>query len=110
MFDVQTGATPLRSRPEYYQNGKIPWVKTGEVKNGEIWSADEHITKRAIEETNAKVFPEGTLLVAMYGEGKTRGQVGRLRIRAATNQASAALVNPALPPATNEYVFYWALS
>ena len=110
MFTVQTGATPLKSNPEYHTGGTIPWVKTGEVQNGEIWKAAEHITPKAITETNAKVFPPGTLLIAMYGEGKTRGQVGRLRIAASTNQACAALVNPKLPAATNEYVFYCALS
>jgi type I restriction enzyme, S subunit len=110
LFVVQTGATPLRSNSAYYHNGTIPWIKTAQVQNGDIWKAEEYITDLAIKETNAKVFPEGTLLIAMYGEGKTRGQVGRLRIKAATNQASAALVNPNLTTETNEYIFYHALS
>lgn len=110
LFSVQTGATPLKTRPEYHTNGTIPWVKTGEVQNCDILEAEQTITQLAVVETNAKLFPAGTLLIAMYGEGKTRGQVGRLRIKAATNQACAALVNPHLPSSTNEYVFYYCLT
>ena len=109
IFSVETGATPLRKNSAYYKNGKIPWIKTGEVQNCDIWEAEEFITTLAIKETNAKLFPVGTILIAMYGEGKTRGQVGRLRISAATNQASAALVNPSLPQIAQDYVYYFCL-
>jgi len=71
---------------------------------------EEHITPLAIQETNAKVFPAGTILIAMYGEGRTRGQVGRLRIDAATNQACAALVNiNNLPECTVDFVYIFCL-
>jgi type I restriction enzyme S subunit len=109
IFSVETGGTPLRSVAAYYENGTIPWVKTGEVHNCEIANVEEFITPLAIQETNVKVFPAGTILIAMYGEGKTRGQVGRLRIDAATNQACAALVNPSLPPPMADYVYYYCL-
>lgn len=88
---VATGATPLRSRKDYY-GGSIPWVTSSAVNAGTITHAAEHITQSAIRETNAKVFPAGTLLVAMYGEGQTRGRVAQLGIAAATNQAVAALL------------------
>lgn len=91
LLDVATGATPLRKRLDYY-NGTVPWVMSGAVNAGVITSATEYITEAAIRETNAKVFPAGTLLVAMYGEGQTRGRVGELGIDAATNQAVAALL------------------
>lgn len=110
IFSVETGATPLRKRKEYYERGTVPWVKTGEVQNCEILSAEENITELAVRDTNAKVFREGTILIAMYGEGKTRGQVGRLRITAATNQACAALVNSAIPQELNDYVYLFCLS
>jgi type I restriction enzyme S subunit len=90
--DVGTGATPLRKNTEYYDGGKIPWVTSGALNEIFIETAEEHITPLAIEETNAKVFPKHTLLVAMYGEGKTRGKVSELLIEAATNQACAALI------------------
>ena len=90
--DVGTGATPLRSRRDYYESGKIPWVTSGALNEEFVSGADEYITEIAVEETNAKVFPAHTLLVAMYGEGKTRGKVSELLIDAATNQACAAIV------------------
>jgi len=89
---VQTGATPLRSKPEYYEGGHIPWVTSGALNSRYVDSSDEFITDRALRETNVKVFPTGTILIAMYGEGKTRGKVSELRIEATTNQACAALV------------------
>jgi type I restriction enzyme S subunit len=110
IFSVQTGSTPYRKNDAYYKNGKIPWVKTGEVQNCDIYSAEEKITDLALKETNVKLFPVNTILIAMYGEGKTRGQVGRLKIKAATNQACAALVNPYINDVLNEYVFIYILS
>ncbi|MEH1822093.1 MAG: restriction endonuclease subunit S [Nostoc sp.] len=92
LADVGTGATPLRNEPKYYENGIIPWITSGALNNLFIDKAEEFITPIAIQETNAKIFPKNTLLVAMYGEGKTRGKVAELLIEAATNQACAALI------------------
>lgn len=91
LVDVATGSTPLRSKKDYY-GGDIPWVTSGAVNAGRITEAAEWITELAVKETNAKLFPVGTLLVAMYGEGQTRGRVAELGIAAATNQAVAALL------------------
>lgn len=110
IFSVETGSTPLRSNDLYYKDGNIPWIKTGEVQNCEIYRAEEYITEKALKETNVKLFPVNTLLIAMYGEGKTRGQVGRMKINATTNQACAALVNSNIDYVLNEYVFYYCLS
>lgn len=110
IFTVKTGGTPSRQIPAYFEKGTIRWIKTSEVQNGDIIQTEEFITERATRESNAKVFPTGTLLVAMYGEGKTRGQIGRLTFPAATNQACAALINTSLPQTTNRYVFYYLLS
>lgn len=92
LADVGTGATPLRSRGDYYEGGSTPWVTSGALNQPFVDQAEEFITALALRQTNAKVFPSGALLVAMYGEGKTRGKVSELRIEAATNQACAALV------------------
>lgn len=92
MADVGTGATPLRSKREYYDGGKVPWVTSGALNEEFVLAAEEYITDIAVQETNAKLFPAHTLLVAMYGEGKTRGKVSELLIGAATNQACAAIV------------------
>ncbi len=89
---VGTGATPRREVRSYYEGGTVPWVKTGEVSVGAIHQAEECITELAVSETNCKVFPAGTILIAMYGQGQTRGRAGMLKIPAATNQACAAIL------------------
>jgi type I restriction enzyme, S subunit len=103
LVDVGTGATPLRRRSDYY-GGPIPWVTSGAVNAGLITEAGENITELAIQETNAKVFPAGTLLVAMYGEGQTRGRVAELGIDAATNQAVAALLFDEVSEPLHDYL------
>ena len=92
IIDVGTGATPLRKNRDYYEDGTIPWVTSGAVNAGRITTPTELITQLAVDETNVKVFPPGTLLVAMYGEGQTRGRVAELAIEAGTNQAVAAVL------------------
>ncbi len=89
---VATGATPYRGKPAYWEGGTFAWITSGALNDKAVNSAKEFITPLAIVETNAKLFPPGTLLVALYGEGKTRGMVSELRIEAATNQACAALL------------------
>jgi len=90
MLDVATGGTPSRAVPEYY-GGTIPWVTTGEVTGGFINSTTEHLTERGLKESNCKIFPRGTVVLAMYGQGATRGRCAVLGIDAATNQACAAI-------------------
>lgn len=91
LSSVQTGATPLRSNLKYWKDGTIPWVTSGALNELFISEPSELITELALRETNTKLFPKHTLLVAMYGEGKTRGKVSELLIEASTNQAIAAL-------------------
>lgn len=88
---VTSGGTPLRTQSEYW-NGNIPWVKTAHIQNGHISKdqVDEYITELGVKESSAKIVPKGTLLMAMYGQGKTRGQVAILDIDATINQACAA--------------------
>lgn len=88
---VATGATPLRTKSAYF-GGDIPWITSSAVNEGTVTRASQFITELAVKETNAKVFPPGTLIVAMYGEGQTRGRVAELGIATATNQALAALL------------------
>lgn len=89
---IATGATPLRKNSAYYRDGTIPWVTSGAVNAGTISEPTEMITPLALKETNVKLFPPGTLLIAMYGEGQTRGRVAELAVEAGTNQALAAIV------------------
>ncbi|HBB2807258.1 TPA: restriction endonuclease subunit S, partial [Escherichia coli] len=77
---------------EAYWNGNIPWVTTAEVQFKIIEDTVEKITEEGLANSSAKLFPAGTILMAMYGQGKTRGQVAKLGIDASTNQACAAIV------------------
>lgn len=86
--DTSSGGTPSRGMIEYY-NGDIPWVKSGELKDGIITSCDEYITDAGLKNSSAKLFPKGTLLVAMYGANI--GKTGVLDFDATTNQAVCAI-------------------
>lgn len=87
---ISSGSTPSRKEKSYY-NGKIPWVKTGEVSGKRIYKTEEKITKAGLENSSCHIYPINTILVAMYGQGITRGKVGLLKIEATTNQACAAI-------------------
>ncbi|UNK78060.1 restriction endonuclease subunit S [Sphingopyxis granuli] len=88
---IQSGGTPDRKNRSYWSNGDIPWVTTAEVKFRTIIGTAEKITSAGLANSSAKVFPKGAILLALYGQGKTRGQVALLGIDAATNQACAAI-------------------
>ena len=90
--NVGSGGTPSRNNKSYY-NGNIPWIKTGEVIDEIIVDTEEKITSEAIKNSSAKLYPKGSLIVAMYGQGKTRGRTAKLGIDATTNQACAVLFN-----------------
>ena len=90
--EVGTGATPLKGKKEYYESGSVPWVTSGALNELFVSESKDYITEFALEKTNVSLFPKHTLLVAMYGEGKTRGKVSELLIEAGTNQACAAIV------------------
>ncbi|MGB3778149.1 MAG: restriction endonuclease subunit S [Tunicatimonas sp.] len=90
---VTSGGTPSREK-EAYWNGSIPWVTTTLIDFNEISEAEECITEEGLKNSSAKLFYPSTILMALYGQGKTRGKVGILKIKAATNQACAAIVFP----------------
>lgn len=88
---VTSGMTPLRSNKAFYEGGRIPWVTSGDLSSGVVDAAIQFVTERAIAETSLKLVRAGAILVAMYGEGKTRGTAALLDIDATTNQACAAI-------------------
>ncbi|MBT3538946.1 MAG: restriction endonuclease subunit S [Bacteroidetes bacterium] len=99
------GGTPLKARKEYYLGGIIPWLKSGEVKQGEIYKSINFITSKGLVNSSAKLFPPDTVLVAMYGA--TAGQVGILRFEASTNQAICGIYpNRQTVP---EFIYYFFL-
>lgn len=103
LTEVQTGGTPSRSCTHYY-GGNIPWVKTGEVNGQIIRQTEEHLTQEGLTASNCRLFPIDTILVAMYGQGLTRGRSSKLGIRATTNQACAAI----LPSKNINHNYLWS--
>lgn len=91
LAEVGTGATPRRGKAQYYSGGHIPWVTSSALNKEFVDKADECVTDTALQETNLTLYPPGTLLLAMYGEGRTRGKCSELHIHATTNQAIAAI-------------------
>jgi type I restriction enzyme S subunit len=103
---VASGSTPSRSRPDYWTGGDVPWVRTAEISFDAISGTAECITRKAIEETGLRVYKPGTVLLAMYGEGVTRGRSAILGIHATINQAAAAIVcDP--KRIDHRYLYYW---
>ena len=103
LTDVISGGTPSRDVNEYWEGGTIPWVKTTELQNNIITEIDEHITEAGLDNSSAKLVPAGTVLIAMYGQGKTRGMTGYLGVEACTNQACACI----LPSDSINQKFLW---
>ena len=103
---VTSGGTPLRTVREYYEGGTIPWLKTGEVKKGYVWEVEEYITERGLKESSAKLIPANSLIVAMYGDGNTAGNVAINKVPLATNQACCNFtLNPRV--ADYRYVYHY---
>ena len=90
LYQITSGGTPSRKHLEYYQDGSIPWVKTGDLKEKYLRDTDEKITESGLNNSSARIYPKDTVLVAMYGA--TIGASSILKIEAATNQACAAFV------------------
>ena len=88
---ITSGGTPSRTVNDYW-NGEIPWISTTLIDFNTINAVNEYITEAGLQNSSAKIFPKNTILMAMYGQGKTRGKVAILGIEAATNQACAAIL------------------
>ena len=103
--EVCNGSTPTRKRKDYW-NGHIPWVSSGEVQNCLIADTRETITKAGFDNSSIRLLPPDTVLIAMIGEGRTRGQSAILKLSAAINQNMAAVVlDHGLM--SSEYLWYW---
>ncbi|MFM6269639.1 MAG: restriction endonuclease subunit S, partial [Dolichospermum sp.] len=85
-----SGGTPLSTKKEYYENGSIAWINSGELNNRYITEAKNFITQSGLNNSSAKLFEPNTLLIAMYGA--TAGKVSLLQINACTNQAICAII------------------
>jgi type I restriction enzyme S subunit len=102
--NIFAGGTPDRGRAQFW-NGDIPWLKTGEINFNTIYSSEEFITTSGLKNSAAKIAPPGTVLMAMYGQGVTRGRVAILGINSAFNQACVA-ISPSKKIIT-EFIYYY---
>jgi type I restriction enzyme S subunit len=105
--DWSSGGTPSRSNPSYF-GGDIPFVKTGDLRDETLTKIDETLTASGLANSSAKIFPAGTLLIAMYGA--TIGRTARLSFDAATNQACAALLENEANADSMDYVWKYLIS
>lgn len=104
---VGAGGTPSREVQAFW-SGSIPWITTSQIDFNRINAAEQFITEEGLRNSSAKLLPPGTLLLALYGQGKTRGKVGILDIEAATNQACASIVPHA--QVSGEFLFHFLAS
>lgn len=105
VFSVEVGATPSRQVPEYWK-GNINWVSSGEVQFSHIYRTKEQITDEGLAHASTKIQPVGTVMLAMIGEGKTRGQAAILKVPAAHNQNTAAIL-VSMTPCQPELLYYF---
>ena len=102
---MTSGGTPSKKNPEYYEKGTIPWVRSGELENGAICDTEIKITQVGLDNSSAKIFPKGTLLIALYGA--TIGKLAWLDIEACTNQAVCGIFEN--EKVSLKYLYYYLL-
>ena len=105
--ELATGATPDSKRPEYY-GGPIKWLRSGDINQRVIFDCEGRITEEGLRNSNCKILPADSVLIALNGQGKTRGSVAMLRTEAACNQSLVAIVPRERDRVAPEFV-YWSL-
>ena len=107
-FDnIGSGTTPTSGEADYYFNGSINWLQTGDLNDGEIIFTSKKITKKAVNDySTLRIYPTGSLIIAMYGA--TIGKVGLLKISSTTNQACCVLSEA--NSVVSKFAFYWLVS
>lgn len=90
--ELYAGATPSTTVSEYWTDGTIPWMSSGEVNYGQIFKTEKKITKLGYENCSTKLVPPNSVVVALAGQGKTRGMVAITRIELCTNQSLCSII------------------
>lgn len=103
--DLQTGATPDRTRSDFF-GGDIRWLVSGDVNKGEIYECEGRITQLGLDRSNCKVLPPDSVVIALNGQGKTRASVALLRVPAACNQSLVAIIPLLRECLVPEYLFW----
>ena len=100
-----SGATPSRKIPEYWEDGKIPWMSSGEINKKEIKNIDGRITDLGFRNSSVQILPIQTVMIALNGQGKTKGTVGILEIETTCNQSLCGMIfNQLVVP---KYAYYF---
>ncbi|QKV55587.1 restriction endonuclease subunit S [Comamonas antarctica] len=102
---LYAGGTPSKAIEEYWENGSVPWINSGEVNQGLISEVSTYITEAAYKNSSAKWIPKNALVMALAGQGKTKGMIAQLAIDATCNQSMAAIVSQDLQ--SSRYLFWW---
>jgi restriction endonuclease S subunit len=101
-----TGGTPSSSVYTYYENGNIPWLVSGDIHKIKITTSEKYITKTGMKNSNAKILPRDSVLIALNGQGKTRGTVALLQMEGATCNQSIVSIDPDRNVMISEYIYY----
>jgi type I restriction enzyme M protein len=109
MCTFMTGGTPTSTVAEYYDGGIVPWLVSGDIHGFEIWDCAKRITPKAVQNSNARVLPKDSVLIALNGQGKTRGTVALLRMDGATCNQSLVAISPANPQKVISEFIFWTL-
>ena len=109
-FDLATGGTPSKKNKDYFNNGSIPWLLSGDIHQENIFESKNFITEDALKKSNAKYLPIGSVLIALNGQGKTRGSVAQLKINATCNQSLISINSKDHNVIKNEFLFYYLKS
>lgn len=89
---IYSGGTPKTDILDYWENGNIPWMSSGEVNLGTVYQTEKFITELGLQNSSAKIVPRNSVVIALAGQGKTRGKVARIRLDLTTNQSLASIV------------------
>ncbi|NBR23059.1 MAG: restriction endonuclease subunit S [Micrococcales bacterium] len=105
--DLSTGGTPSKEKTEYFDNGEILWLVSGDIHKREIFDCSGRITELGYKNSNAKFLPIDSVLIALNGQGKTRGSVALLRVKATCNQSLVAITPRNKDELDSKYLFYY---
>lgn len=104
---IYSGGTPDKNNEDFWEDGTIPWTNSGTVNQGYITTPSQYITKEAFQSSSAKWIPKGALVMALAGQGKTKGMVAQLGIKTTCNQSMAAIIPD--DRANPRYILYWLM-
>lgn len=105
--DLMTGGTPSKSKPEYFIGGNIKWLVSGDIHKKEIFDCDGRITEEGLNNSSAKYLPKNSVMIALNGQGKTRGTVALLRIEATCNQSLVSIIPKDNNELISEYLYMY---